>query len=354
MIYVLFSIIAILLIILAGVAVYTLSTVRKMKDSAQQDQSFLLLQNQLNNFSQSMEQRLGDSNKLLHQHLVKGTELISTITEKLTKLDETNTKVMGFTQQLQRLEYVLRNPKQRGIYGEYLLENILGNVLPPGQYDTQYRFKDGQIVDAVVYIKDSIVPVDAKFSLVKYHEYIDCQDKSVKERIEREIWAEMKNRINETSKYVRPAEGTTEFALMFIPGEGIFYHLLESIAKRGGVSGNSQQNDLFSYAFSKQVVIVSPSTFFAYLQVIMQALQTLQVKESLDDILKHVRNMVSHFGKYDESMQKLGKHIQTLISSYNTAYHNLKMLNNDITKLIPEHNADITPAMIDKAQVDNM
>ncbi len=350
MIYILLGLIALLIVLLAAVSLYTLAKINKIKEDSRNDQSFLLLQNQINSFSQSMEQRLGDSNNLLHQHLVKGTELIGTITEKLTKLDETNTKVMGFTQQLQRLEYVLRNPKQRGIYGEYLLENILGNVLPPGQYETQYRFKDGQIVDAAVFINDAIVPVDAKFSLIKYHEYVDCQDNVIKERIEREIWMEIKNRINETSKYVRPAEGTTEFALMFIPGEGIFYHLLESIGKRSGLS---TQNDLLSYAFSKQVVLVSPSTFFAYLQVIMQALQTLKVKESLDDILKNIRNMVTHFRKYDDCMQKLGKHIQTLISSYNTACHNLKMLNNDISKLIPEYNADMAPLMVDKEQIDN-
>lgn len=348
--YIVLAVLAVLLIAVTAISLHTLSAVKKMKETNQADQSFLLLQNQLNSMSQSIEQRLGDSNKLLHQHLVKGTELISTITDKLARLDETNNKVVGFAQQLQRLEYVLRNPKQRGIYGEYLLENILGNVLPPGQYETQYRFKDGQIVDAIVHVKDTIVPVDAKFSLVKFHQYIDSQDKSEKERIEREIWIEIKNRINETSKYVRPAEKTTEFALMFIPGEGIFYHLLESIGKRGGIDG---RNDLFSYAFSKQVVLVSPSTFFAYLQVIVQALQTLQVKESLDDILKNVRNMVTHFSKYDDSMQKLGKHIQTLIGSYNAAYHNLKMLNNDITKLIPEHNTDISPLALDRSKIDN-
>lgn len=336
----------IVLLAFLGVLLYLLASVRDLKKARDTDQSFLMLQNQLNTVTQS----LSDSQKLIHQQLVQGTDIIQKVTEKLTRLDDTNKQVVGFAQQLQRLEYVLRNPKQRGIYGEYLLENILGNVLPPGQFQMQYRFKDGETVDAVVIVKDKVVPIDAKFSLAGYHQYLDAQDTETRERLEKQIWSDLKARINETKKYIRPAENTTDFVLMFIPGEGVFYHLLDSTGKRDSVTG---QNDLLAYAFSQRVIMVTPSTFFAYLQVIIQALHALQVKESIDDILQNVRKMVQHVARYDEYMKRLGKNIQLVISSYNDAYQNLKLLNNDMRKLTPDVKSEITPLMIDRSQVEN-
>ncbi len=350
MMYILIAVILVLVLILTALSVYLLVTLRGLKEGKDKDQSFLMIQNQLNSVTQTLENRLAESTKMIHQQLAQGTNVVQKVTEKLTRLDETNNRVVGFAQQLQRLEHVLRNPKQRGIYGEYLLDNILGNTLAPGQFQTQYRFKTGEIVDAVIFVQDKIVPVDAKFSLTNYHRYLETEEAVLKDRLERQIWADLKERINETKKYVKPSENTTDFALMFIPGEGMFHHLLTSIDKRTAPTGN---NDLLSYAFSQRVIIVTPSTFFAYLQVIMQALQALQVKESIDDVLKHLRKMVSHVKRYDEYMKRLGKNIQMVIGSYNDAYKNLRLLNNDMRKLTPDTTTEVTPMVIDKSQVEN-
>jgi len=145
---------------------------------------------------------------------------------------------MGFAQQLQSLENILKNPKQRGILGEYYLETILKNVLPPRLYQMQYKFKNGEIVDAVVFVKDKIIPIDSKFSLENYNKMAAETNPARKEELEKIFKIDLKNRIDETAKYIRPDEKTMDFALMFIPSEGIYYDLL--INEVGSLKANTR------------------------------------------------------------------------------------------------------------------
>ncbi|MDD3662163.1 MAG: DNA recombination protein RmuC, partial [Candidatus Dojkabacteria bacterium] len=238
-------------------------------------------------------------------------------------------QVVGFAHQLQSLENILKNPKKRGILGEFFLEDLLGAVMPQGTYKLQYKFLDGEIVDAALIIKDKIIPIDAKFSLEKYNEIQEESDKARREVLEREFKSDLKLRIDETSKYIRPQENTTDFALMFIPAEGIFYNLL--MYKVGSV--NVSAEDLINYAFKKRVVIVSPNTFFAYLQTILQALKALQVEETAKDIIAGVRNLSRHLENYNEHMLRLGKHLGTTVSAYNKASGEFGKLDRDVLKI---------------------
>src|SRR3989339_1324736 len=219
------STIVILIVVVAGFTLIFWLLSKKGKDAGQ-DQSLLMLQNQINEVSKTLDSRLGDSNKMMQGQLQESARIVRDVTEKLTKLDETNRQVVGFADQLKSLQDILKNPKQRGILGEFYLETVLKNVLPPKSYEMQYKFKNGEIVDAVVFVKDKIVPIDAKFSLENYNRILEERDNAEKERLEKVFKQDLKLRIDETSKYIRPSEGTMEFAFMFIPAEAIYYDLL--------------------------------------------------------------------------------------------------------------------------------
>lgn len=194
--------------------------------------------------------------------LKESAQLVREVTAGLTKLDETNRQVVSFADQLQHLQDILKNPKQRGVLGEYYLETVLKNVLPPGRFQMQYRFSDGEIVDAVIFLdKDKVLPVDSKFSLENYNRLIVERDPQERERLEKLFKHDLKARIDETSKYIRPKENTMDFAFMFIPSEGVYYDLL--VNQVGGGATKTSARDLIDYAFrDKKVIIVSPTSFW--------------------------------------------------------------------------------------------
>ncbi|MCL5011911.1 MAG: DNA recombination protein RmuC, partial [Patescibacteria group bacterium] len=224
------------------------------KEEKEPDNGLLLLQNQIAEITKMVDVKLGQSHEATRHQSEQSMRIISDVTEKLTRLEETNKQVIGFTDQLNKLQDILKNPKQRGILGEYYLETLLKNVLPPGSFQMQYPFKDGTIVDAVVFVKDKIIPVDSKFSLENYNRLVEAGDATEKERLEKAFRIDLKNRIDETAKYVKPTENTMDFAFMFIPHEAIYYDLL--VAQVGAVKVNTR--DLIEYAFKeKHVIIVS-------------------------------------------------------------------------------------------------
>ena len=333
-------IILILLIVLIVMIFFLL----KKKDEKRDDQSFLMIQNQINEMNKVLDTKLNDSNKMVHSKMTESLEIVKNVTERLTKLDETNRQVMGFAQQLQSLENILKNPKQRGILGEYYLETVLKNVLPPSSYQMQYKFNNGEIVDAVVFSKEGIIPVDSKFSLENYNKILEAKDENEKEQLEKLFKQDLKNRIDETSKYIRPKEKTLEFAFMFIPSEAIYYDLL--VNKVGAVKVNTR--DLIEYAFrERKVIIVSPTTFLAYLQTVMQGLRALKIEESIKDILKHVSNLQNHIISYEDYLKKLGNNLGTTVNMYNSAYKEFAKIDKDVTK-ITGRETKIDANLIDK------
>jgi DNA recombination protein RmuC len=287
------------------------------------------IEEKLNVITERLHKGLTDSSKTLQTQFKQSAGIIKDVTEKLSKLDETNKQVLDFSTQLQSLENILKNPKQRGILGEYFLETLLANVLQPNQYKIQYSFKSGEIVDAVIFFKDKIIPIDAKFSLEKYNKIMEEKNKDKRTKLEKEFKMDIKNRIDETAKYIRPAENTTDFAFMFIPAEGIYYNLL--IYKVGTVEINT--HDLIEYAFKKHVIVVSPTSFYAYLETVLQGLKALKMEESVKDILKKVETLGRHLNSYEDHMQRVGKHLGTTVSAYGEASKEYKKIDKDIYKL---------------------
>jgi DNA recombination protein RmuC len=302
---------------------------------------FLMLQQQVQELTRTMDQKMADTHRVMNEtqesihktiqsQFSQSTRIISDVTERLTKLDETNKQVLTFTDQMKNFEKVLTSSKNRGSLGEAGLELILSNILPPGSFKTQYTFQDGDIVDAAIFIKDQILPVDAKFSLDNYRRIIDEIDLTKKEELEKDFKADLKKRIDETAKYIKPKEGTLDFAFMFIPAEGIYYDLL--INEVGTVKVNTRS--LIDYAFKeKKVIIVSPTTFAAYLQTVLQGLRALSIEESAKEIRKRVEQLGAHLASFDTYMQKLGNNLGTTVGMFNQAYKELGKIDKDVVKI---------------------
>jgi len=301
----------------------------KKGTDASQNEKLGSLQDEIKNIRDEMRGSMEKNFSFLQTHTGQNNRLIQDVTTKLSSLESTNKQVVDFAGQMKSLENILKNPKQRGILGEYFLETLLGNILPPNSYKMQYKFRDNEIVDAAIFIKDKIVPVDAKFSLEKYNQIMEESDAERREELGKEFKRDIKNRIDETAKYIRPNEGTTDFAFMFIPAEGVFYDLL--IYKVGAASINAE--DLLKYAFGKRVMIVSPTSFFAYLQTVIHGLKALKIEESVKDILAGVDKLGKHLIQYDEYMKKLGNNLGTAVNAYNIAYKELGKVDKDVAKL---------------------
>jgi len=274
----------------------------------------------------TLQKQLEESGKIARD----ATTQIKDVTSQLEKIHADHQHVIDVKTQLGKLTDILANPKQRGVLGEYFLETLLKNVFQPNQYKLQYKFKNGEIVDAVIFIRDKIVPIDSKFSLENYNRILEEKDQTRREELEKLLKQDLKNRIEETSKYIRPSEGTMDFAFMFIPSEGIYYDLL--INQVGAVKISTY--DLIEYAFKeKHVIIVSPTSFYAYLQTVLQGLRALQIEESAKEILERVEILRKHLLNYNEFLAKLGTHLGTTVSSYNKAYKEFAKLDKDTARL---------------------
>ncbi len=316
-----------LALIIVGLIIIVFLILRKKPEK--QSDSLLMLQQQLNHIAQIMDNKLSESNKAIQQQYGQSVKIIRDVTERLTRLDETNKQVVNFAEQLRSLQDILKNPKQRGVLGEYYLEAVLKNVLPPGSYQMQYGFRDGTKVDAAVFIGKHIIPIDAKFSLENYNRLAEASDPAEKKRYESAFVSDLKNRIEETSKYVRPEENTMDFAFMFIPHEAVYYDLL--INKIGAVTEDT--NNLIYYAGKKKVIVVSPTSFLAYLQTVLQGLKNQKISDEATEIIKQVERLGKHLGAYSEYMKKLGIHLGTAVGTYNRASKELAKVDKDVVKI---------------------
>lgn len=348
---------------------------KRAEDEARQNSGLQLLIQQMGELGRNIDARVGDVAKTVDSKITdmsrnvdgklneshrqmqdtvrhqtsESFRLLKDVTERLVKLDETNKQVVSFTDQLQSLQDILKNPKQRGVLGEYYLETLLKNVMPPGSYEMQYKFKDGEIVDAIVRVKDKLIPVDSKFSLENYNRLIEEKNEQEKIRLEKLFVSDLKMRITETSKYIRPSEGTMEFAFMFIPHEAIYYDLL--INKIGAVTEDT--DNLIQRAANKyKVIIVSPTSFLAYLQTVLQGLKSMQIEETAKDIIQRVGELGTHLKRYEEYHNKLGNNLATVVNQYMGASKELKKVDKDIMRITGTA-AGIDPVLIEKPDLDD-
>lgn len=359
-------IIILLSLIIGAVVAIALVPLFRRQNFAQvepQNDALLLIQNQLRDFMDRVDAKVGSSNKEMQesvhlqfnesQKLIKEiNELISknlaNVTREVTSANETSKQVLGITDQLKNLEKVLTHQKQRGNLGEAALDMVLSHILPPNLYKQQYQFKNGEVVDAVIMTKDGMIPVDAKFSLDNYNRVINESDQTRKEELVKDFRNDLKKRIDETSKYVREAEGTLPFAIMFIPAEGIYYDLL--VNEIGGLKGN--ERSLIDYATNeKKVTIVSPTTFSVYLQTILFGFRSFKIEKDAQLIRGRVSELHKHLTAYDTYFKKLGSTLSTSVNHYNAASKELTKVDKDMVKITGE-TAEIDPLLIEKPFIE--
>lgn len=327
----------IILIILVSVLIWIIFYLLLKKDSKANNWSLQMIQDQIISLNKNIDYKLWESNRNTQKNFDVNSKIswdankqIEEITKKLTSLDETNKQIKDIWGQLEWLESILKNTKQRWILWEYFLESVLKNILPPSNYKFQYTFKNWEIVDWVIFVKDKIIPIDSKFSLENYNKIITEKNIVQKEILVKEFRNDLKKRIDETSKYIRPDEWTMEFAFMFIPAEWIYYDLL--VNKVWTLKVNTV--DLIEYAFKeRRVIIVSPTSFYAYLQTVLQWLKALQIEESAKDIQKQVEKLGKHLWAYEEYLTKLWYTLGTTINHYNTAYKKFNLIEKDVVKI---------------------
>ncbi len=356
-------IIALLILVLALLAALAYMLMRKV-DAPQDMQSMMLLQNQMQDLTRAMEMKLGEgtsrmfegmrtqaeqAERLMSSISKQMSEQLLEVTKEQTKTNEATTRFMTIAEQLANLEKVLKHQKQRGNLGEASLELILGNILPPGSYKMQYEFPGGETVDAVVVTKEGVIPIDAKFSLDNYQRLVNAIDDAQREELEKQFKNDLKMRIDECAKYVRPKDGTLPFAFMYIPAEAIYYDLL--INEVGSVKVNTR--NLIDYAYNeKKVIIVSPTTFAAYLQSVLYGFKAFKIEETAKDIAKNVEALGRHLNAYQDYYKKLGNSLSTTVNHFNAGSKELGKIDKDVMR-ITEVSPELEIPFIDKPAQDS-
>ncbi len=310
------------------VVLLSLLLLRKPLAAAGDSSGLLLLQKLVGELRGTVDAKLSENAQRMENTLTESARLVRDITAEIAALKDIGVKTGQFADQVRALQETLSNPKQRGIFGEYILERVLADVLGAGSYTMQYSFKDCR-VDAVIHIDKSLVPIDSKFSLDNYNKLAACAEAD-RPVLERAFIADLKARIQETAKYIRPDEGTMNFAFMFVPAEGIFYDLLTNRV------GADEETNLIRQAAEKRVIIVSPTTLFAYLQTVLQGLKALTIERKAEEILTRVGELGRHIGAYEEHYRLLGRSLGTAVGHYNDGYKELGKVDKDVLNLTEE------------------
>ncbi len=362
------AVVLLLILLIIGIVAVIMMLLKKQPATTGQDGEKIAAMNerltviceQNNQLRQTLDAKLSETHRATQEQInqtirtVQGisgqsAKQIADVVAGLVKLEETNKQVINFSSQLQNLQDILKNPKQRGILGEYYLETLLKNILPPGSYQMQYKFKNGDIVDAAVFVKDKIIPVDSKFSLENYNRLVEEKNEAERARLEKIFVNDLKTRIKETAKYIKPGEKTMDFAFMFIPHESIYYDLL---VNKVGMLHDEDTNSLIQRAAGEyKVIIVSPTSFLAYLQTVMQGLRAMQIEESAKEIRSGVEKLGRHLYSYDEYFKKVGTSLSTTVSHYNNAHKQFNLIDKDVAK-ITGGEAKIEQLAIDKPTIE--
>ncbi len=325
-----------------------LQTIAKQLDvlDERQERLHTTVDAKLENIHRAGQNQFREAREIIGDITNKSDRLIEHVNRKLGDLDKTNQKIVDFSAQLRGLQDILSNPKQRGVLGEVILEQVLSNILPTGNFKMQHTFANGDIVDAVVFVRDKIVPIDSKFSLENYNRFVQAQESGEKLQYEKAFINDLKLRIQETSKYIKPEEGTTDFAFMFIPSEAIYYELLANSI------GSGEENLIQRSAGKYRVIIVSPTSFLAYLQTVLQGLKALEIEENARHIQTRVAELSRHWNAFDVYMQKLAKTMTTTVNHFNHAYKELGKVDRDVMRITQRKEQEILPEEVAKPTIE--
>jgi len=282
-----------------------------------------LLQQMMNIMNQSLNSTKGD----ITNQLANSGRVINDINAKLGALETTAKNIQDIGKNISSLQDILQAPKLRGNLGEYLLEELLKQIFPGANYAIKHNFKNGTQVDAIIKLGDYMVPVDSKFPLESYQRLVQADNEENKKTFKKEFVASVKKRIDETAKYINPAEGTFDFAMMYIPAENVFY---ETIIND---SFTNKEYEVLNYAMERRVIPVSPNSFYAYLMALVFGLKGLKIEQEAKTILGELSQVQDRFGKFFTDYSLVGRHISNALGKYNDSSKNADKLNDQIGKI---------------------
>jgi len=310
-----------------------LSSLEREKDSSRQENEnrFSALSKQwgetLDRNTQLITSQLNSLQSQVNQNLVSASQVVNEVQNTLGKLEEENKRIFEVGKDIANLQELLRQPKFRGGFGEFSLENVLTQVIPREYFTLQYGFKSGETVDAVVRIGDSLVVVDAKFPLESFRRIIDAKIEDEKKRAKKEFIRAVNKHIDDiANKYILPNEGTYDFALMYIPAENVYYETI--------IKGDDEiDKNIRDYALSKKVVPVSPNSFYAYLMVILRGLKGLTIEKHAQEVMENLARLRNDFTKFYDEFVKTGSHMKDARQSYERAERNLERIGEKLKQI---------------------
>ncbi len=272
----------------------------------------------LNQTTEQFNQQLSAQTSTIGTRLDNAARVIQDLKQSQGQLMQAGEEIKQLGQSMSKLEELLKAPKLRGGLGELLLGDILKQVLPAASYETQFRFKTGNAVDAIIRTANGIIPIDSKFPLENFRKMAEAQNDAEKKAAYKLFVSDVKKHIDAISqKYILTDEGTFDFALMYIPAENIYY---ETVIKNE-MYGDA--NNLYEYCVSKRVFAVSPNTLYPQLQVIALGFKGMEVEKSAKTIIQNLTRLQSDLGKFTEDFEKVGVHLTNAKNKYDDANHRL-------------------------------
>ena len=314
---ILIAAVIILILVVLGLLVWLISTsFAGRKEIAGQAAGIGLLQQQFDSLkaaqdrtSDTLQKSLQAGQESVAQNLRSSQQVLGQLNTQIGELQGTNKQMLQLGTDVRRLQDILSSPKLRGQMGEWSLENLLANILPKDSYWLQYAFKDGKVVDALVQLADFSVPIDAKFPLPSFEKVVKAETEEEKTKLRRQFLKDCTTHIDKiAADYIRPAEGTLDFAIMYIPAENVYY---ETIVKYAG-----ETQDILQYSFDKKVIPVSPNLLYVYLMTVAMGLHGLQIEKQAAEIRQNLKKLNASFSNFGESWEVLGTHLRNAYSKY--------------------------------------
>ena len=283
------------------------------------------------NLRQTLDKSLQKGQENLSQSLIANQKTISQLNSQIGQLQGSNKQMLRIGDDVRRLQDIMASPKMRGQLGEWSLENLLTNILPLKSFSLQHSFKGGQIVDALIFLADYSVPVDAKFPLPAFEAILAAEDDEAKVRLRRQFHRDVTKHIDKiASAYIRPDEGTLDFAMMYIPAENVYY---ETIVKYDG-----DKTDMLEYALAKKVIPASPNMLYAYLMTVVMGLHGLQIEKHTAQIRENLKKLNASFAEFTSKWDVLGKHLRNAQNQYEEGNQKLDKFGFELTQIQEDQN----------------
>lgn len=336
-------VIAVLVLVVLGLLVWLISSsFAGRKEVAGQAASLGSLTQQLETLKAAqddtkdkLQKSLLDGQTNISRNMQASQEVLDRLNKQIGELQGTNTQMMQIGTEVKRLENILSSPKLRGQMGEWSLENLLSQILPKDSYKLQYTFNDGKVVDALIELADFSVPIDAKFPLPGFEKVVKAETEEEKIKLRRQFLKDVTAHIDKIAcDYIRPAEGTLDFALCYIPAENVYY---ETIVKYLG-----ETHDILQYCFDKKVIPVSPNLLYTYLMTVVMGLHGLQIEKQAAEIRQNLKKLNASFGDFGSNWEVLGKHLRNAYSQYDEGQKKLDRFGLQLDQ-IQEEKKEITP-----------